>query len=595
MAYLAVVGRLVLASILGLAAHTAPVGAELAFTGTDLSLIAPPDLSSPRATLTTLRDSLEQVYDVLDDAYAEHREDPGLFTSPAVAAKVNKADLLLRRAIAALDLSQVPAVSREQTGTETVLLLKEILDRLPAVPPESVPDAAAVKAGDIDSWTLPYSDIRIDRLTSGPRAGQFVFTAGTVAGARELYDTVRVYAERPDSRSDLYRFYTLTPGDLLPPKWYLWIEELPFWAQDAIFLGESLWQLVGVVLTFLVLFGAWWLIARLYRRRQADPANPPRRLASRLPLPILLIGVCFLAGWIIVDQLNISGTLLLLISIGLQVIACLAAAWAAYLICVGVAEWIVASPRVEAGSIDASLIRLAARVLGIAAAVATLFFGATSIGLPVYGVIAGLGVGGLALGLAARPTLENLIGGLILYADRPVKVGEFCKFGDKMGTVEEIGLRSTRIRAIDRTLITVPNAEFSNMELINLSRRDQTLFDTNLLLRYETTPSQLDKILQGIRELLLARPDVVHESVRVRFTEMGAYALAIHIRAYISRADTSSFLEIQEAILFGIRKIVADEGASIAIPASTTYQVREEPSGTADATKSPLGQPATAG
>lgn len=87
-----------------------------------------------------------------------------------------------------------------------------------------------------------------------------------------------------------------------------------------------------------------------------------------------------------------------------------------------------------------------------------------------------------------RPTLENIVGGFILFADKPVRVGEFCLFGDKMGTVEEIGLRSTRIRALDRTVITVPNADFAQHQIINFTRRDQMLMQTTLGLRYETTP-----------------------------------------------------------------------------------------------------------
>ena len=120
-------------------------------------------------------------------------------------------------------------------------------------------------------------------------------------------------------------------------------------------------------------------------------------------------------------------------------IAYLAAAWVAYLVCVGIGERMAASSRLGRASIDASLIRVAARVVGIAAVITTAFIGATDIGLPIYGVIAGLGVGGLALGLAARPTLENLIGGFILYADRPVRVGDFCKFGDKLARSKRSG------------------------------------------------------------------------------------------------------------------------------------------------------------
>jgi MscS family membrane protein len=292
--------------------------------------------------------------------------------------------------------------------------------------------------------------------------------------------------------------------------------------------------------------------------------------------PILLIGVSLLAKWVIVRQINVSGLVLWAASTVLQGIAYLAAAWVAYLVCVGIGERMAASSRLGRASIDASLIRVAARVVGIAAVVTTAFIGATDIGLPIYGVIAGLGVGGLALGLAARPTLENLIGGFILYADRPVRVGDFCKFGDKNGTIEEIGLRSTRVRAHDRTLITVPNAEFSNMEIINVSRRDQTLLDTTVGLRYETTDGQMQTILEKIRALLGANPEVVHDTIRVRFQELGAYSLGIGIRAFIKAPSTTGFLEVQEGILFGIRKIIAEARAEIAFPSQTNY-ISERP------------------
>src|SRR5207248_1522615 len=91
-------------------------------------------------------------------------------------------------------------------------------------------------------------------------------------------------------------------------------------------------------------------------------------------------------------------------------------------------------------------------------------------------ILAGLGVGGLAIALAAQKTIENLFGGVAVISDRPVFVGDFCRFGDQLGTVEDIGLRSTRIRTLDRTLVTVPNGQFSSITLENFSRRDKMLF-----------------------------------------------------------------------------------------------------------------------
>ena len=485
--------------------------------------------------------------------------------------KLRVADLLLRRAVATLDLSQVLAVSREQTGIEVVLALEEIFDRLPPIDLETIPDAAAVAANELTAWTLPYTDLTIVKLAEGPSAGQFVFSSDTVVEARELYDTVRFYGERMKEGSDLFRFYTLTPGDLLPPKWYYLIEKLPFWAQEAFYLGHALWQWVGILVTLVVLFGGWWLLARAFGRRGGPDADR-RGLLRRLAAPVLLIGVAFLAKWVIVKQINVSGSVLVTASTVLEGIAYVAAAWTAYVVCAGVGERIAASSRIGRTSLDASLIRLAARVAGIAAAITFIFFGATQIGLPVYGVIAGLGVGGLALGLAARPTLENLIGGFILYADRPVRVGEFCKFGDKLGMVEQIGLRSTRIRALDRTLITVPNAEFSNMELINFTRRDQTLLDTVIGLRYDTTPAQMHTILGKIRALLEANPEVIHDTIRVRFQELGTHSLGIGIRAHVRTPHTTAFLEVQEGILFGILKIIEDAGAQIAVMPQMTFE-----------------------
>jgi MscS family membrane protein len=258
----------------------------------------------------------------------------------------------------------------------------------------------------------------------------------------------------------------------------------------------------------------------------------------------------------------------------------------AYLVCAHIGGRIAVSSGLGRASIDASLIRVAGRVAGIAAAIAVMFLGATAIGLPLYGVIAGLGVGGLALGLAARPTLENLIGGLTLYADRPVRVGDVCKFGGEFGMVEEIGLRSTRIRAMDRTLITVPNADFSDMVLTNFTRRDQSLLNTTIALRQDTTVAQIETILAGITELLGANPDVNGEGMRVRFQEIGPYALGIGVRAYVRTTHISEFLVVQEGILFGIMKVIEAAGARIATLPPVAYRVAGSDEG---ATATPNG------
>jgi MscS family membrane protein len=552
--------------LVAFAATMSPSRAEGDLAGADLELIAPPDLSSPRATLEALRTNFDRAYDIFGKAYHQYRNDPGFFASPEVSEQMRIANLLLRRAMSTIDLSQVPLVNRDKTGMETVLLLGEILHRLPAIDPATVPDAAAVAAVGLTAWTLPYTDLDIVRIEEGPDAGRFVFSADTVELAPEVYETVRPYGDRVATGTDLYRFYALGPGDLLPPKWYPLIERLPDWAQRRFFLGHALWQWVGIGLTLLVVFGAWWFVVRLLTRRHADEGHAAGQgFVSRIAPPLLLACAALLARSVIIHQISVSGRILSLASIVLDAIAYLAAAWVAYLVCAQIGGRIATSSGLARASIDASLIRVAGRVVGIAAAIAVLFVGATAVGLPLYGVIAGLGVGGLALGLAARPTLENLIGGLTLYADRPVRVGDVCKFGGEFGIVEEIGLRSTRIRAMDRTLITVPNADFSDMVLTNFSRRDQSLLDTTIVLRLETTTTaQIETILAGITELLLGNPEVNPEWMRVHFQAIGPYGFGIGVRAYIRTTEIGAFLEVQEGILFGIMKVIEAAGARIA-------------------------------
>jgi MscS family membrane protein len=194
-----------------------------------------------------------------------------------------------------------------------------------------------------------------------------------------------------------------------------------------------------------------------------------------------------------------------------------------------------------------------------------------SFGFSVTALIAGLGVGGIAVALAAQKTIENLFGGLTLYGDRPVRVGEFCRFGDKVGTVEEIWIRSTRVRTLDRTVGTIPNAEFSNLQLENSARSDRMRLFAMIGVRYETTPDQLRYILVEVRKLLYAHERVTPDPSRIRFVGFGAYSLDMEIFAYVKTSDWSEFLGIREDIYLRIMDIIEASGTGFAFPSQTLY------------------------
>jgi MscS family membrane protein len=194
-------------------------------------------------------------------------------------------------------------------------------------------------------------------------------------------------------------------------------------------------------------------------------------------------------------------------------------------------------------------------------------------------LLAGLGVGGLAVALAAQKTIENLFGGISVIGDRPVLVGDFCRFGNHVGTVTHIGLRSTRIRTLDRTIISVPNGQFSSMELENFSARDKIWFHQTLRLRRDTTSDQLRQVLSEVLDILQHHPKVEVGSIPVRFTGIGEYSLDIEVFAYVLTPDFDEFLGIQQELLLDIMRAVEDAGTRLAVPLFEGLHVGHTPVG----------------
>jgi MscS family membrane protein len=197
-------------------------------------------------------------------------------------------------------------------------------------------------------------------------------------------------------------------------------------------------------------------------------------------------------------------------------------------------------------------------------------------GVNTTAALAGLGVGGIAVALAAQKTLENVIGGLSLIFDQTVRLGDSLKVSDTVGTVVAIGLRSTRIRTLDRTVLSVPNGQIANANLENFSERDKFRFIHVLGLEYETTPQQIRLILGEITSLLEGKDGVERDSVRVRFIRFGASSLDIEVFALLLSRDFSHFLEVQQALLLRIMEIVQECGAGMAFPSQTIYFARAE-------------------
>jgi MscS family membrane protein len=241
----------------------------------------------------------------------------------------------------------------------------------------------------------------------------------------------------------------------------------------------------------------------------------------------------------------------------------------------------------------AAMLRLARRIADVIAITAGGLVMLHYVGIDPTAALAGLGIGGIAVALAAQKTLENVIGGLSIIFDKAVRVGDFLKVGEMMGTVDDIGLRSTRIRTLDRTILSVPNGQIANANIETLSARDKFWFHHVVGLGYETTATQMRSVVGGIHTYLAAHPMTDPGGpIRVRFFRLGSFSLDIELFAYIYARDWEAFLETQQEMLLEVMGIVERSGAVITLPSQTLHLAERRDdgpgAGRVGVTRSPL-------
>jgi len=525
--------------------------------------LKPLDLSSPRATLKTFLDAGDAVGAYLARDYLR---------SPS-RTKFDHLFSLAGPVVKCLDLTEVAPAARRKTGFAAAAGLYETLNRIQLPPSDQIPDAAqlsGLSGSNPERWVIPDTEIVIERVKSGPRSGEFLFSAGTVARSEEFYQRVRGLAYTRLVPLEHFREITIGGGGWMIP--IAWIKALPPWLRAPI-AEQAAWKWI---ILFLIL-GCCALLLRPVSRlsRRGSSEHQVLHALARLALPLFFLVATPAVTYFALAQINFIGEVASIIQIAATAIMFLAGAWIVWRIAPVLAEAIIATPKINTESIDAYLIRICMRLLGIVVAAGLLAVGASQLGLPVYGILAGLGVGGLAIALAAQPTVENLIGGLSLFADKPIRVGDVCRYGTEEGTVEAIGIRSTRLRGGDRTLTTMPNGVLSKMPLVNLSQRDQMLIRSVIGLRYETSPEQLRYLLVKIREALQRHPKIPPDLVRVRFVGFGASSLDIELFAYVKTTKGPEFLSVREELFLQVMDIVNESGTGFAFPSQTLYFGRD--------------------
>jgi len=457
--------------------------------------------------------------------------------------------------IAAQYLQMNPA--RRQAEGETVAQnLKEVMDRaytgnlrnLSTQPEGALQEG--VPPGRQKYGTMSSGDVEVDldlvRVTD-PNVGKiWLVSSDTLAKLPELYDQVQ--ARQVERR-------------------------LPRWLVKHDVAGMPAWQWLALVLMIPLAAGAGWLLLvvlqipmRWWARRHGHTELESRAVSRPAWLLIATAIHRVLERYLGMPLLQRHYYFQFI-----EVAIIVGANWILW----RVIRWFLHRVRVRAlargQSGTESLVLLGERIIKAVIVVMAAFFVLSVLGFNMSTALAGVGIGTLAVGFGAQQTIANLFGGVSVLGDEVIRVGDVCKFGDRTGTVEDIGLRSTRVRTEERTLLAIPNGTVATINVENLSRRDKMLFKAVLGLHLDTSADRLRSVLAEIRRVLTSHAKIENRTVRVRLIELAATALNVELVCYILTRDFEEFAAVREDVLLHIMRLVEDSGASLASPSQKLY------------------------
>ena len=382
-------------------------------------------------------------------------------------------------------------------------------------------------------------DLFLDRVQRGKSEPVWLFSAEALQEIPRLYD------------------------ELEPP----WIERhVPESLRTVYLLSLPLYRWIAFLLFTPLIFGVAALSTRALSRllkplvRRLTPGQDERMPASLGPLRLLVLAFVFYGS----SFFGLSLATRQFWQQVAQTLIIMALCWLSLRLVDLVAELSLARMERAHRSADTALIRLINRLLKAAILIVAVLLLLYLRDVDLTAALTGLGVGGIAIGFGAQKTIENLFGGIMVISDKPINIGDACRAGEFVGTVEDIGIRSTRIRTVDRTVVSVPNGLLASMSLENFAQRDRMSFQHAVALGHQLTADQLRVVLGRIRGLLAAHPKVDAGSARARLVRITNASLVIEVFAYVLEREQAAFLAIQEELLLGIMDIVESSDASFA-------------------------------
>ena len=524
------------------------------------------DLPKMRLFLWQKALSASQAKDA-SDVPADFRSPYAMVRTFIAAFKKNDLDTAAR----CLDLAEVPEPARPIVGRQLAFKLKEVLDRTVFIIFQDVPDSSV--GLPLEALVHKEGQITAERQVEGARKGQWLFNRATVRSVDRLYNAFESEPILPElaaaGRPVGGPSFRIEPG--------LWLRHrLPGWLRYRFELTNqlsiALYQLLGMVMLFLLVVPVHRLAVRLLARtvkalaRWRGVATVDDEVAAWVR-PI---------GWLAAVWLLIEGVRLL--SLRMEPAgACLALLVPTFWLVLALAAYqminpilkLVAGPAVTPGG-EASFAAMGFPVMSLVLKILVAVLGLARVlklfGFDVGTVLAGLGIGGLAVALAAQDSLKNFFGSLMLIADRTFRVGDLVQIGTNEGVVETVGLRCTRIRALDDSLMTIPNSDLTTSHITNFGARRYRRFRTQLNIAHGTSPEVLIKFREGILEQIRNHPNVRQEKYEVAVNDLGSSGIQLLIQVFFEVPDFHAELLARDSLILEILRLAERLGIAFDTP-----------------------------
>ena len=463
------------------------------------------------------------------------------------------------KAVEYLDLRNLPRKYRSFQPTRLAQMLAVVIQREIWIDLEKLSDDPKGEAGD----GLPDYRDELGRIQDGDK--EFVLLMQRVPGDEGLL-IWKVSNATVARIADLYEEFGYSPL----------VETFAETVPEGRFLGIEYFKWVMSVSAALIAYPAFMLLGLGLARLFSRPASPLYPRVKRFFIGPFALMAAALIMYVVIRELGVGITGQRMVRA--HTVNSIILVWL-LLSGIGLMRDVYTSRLAQQGREGAIvLLKPAAQSLSILIIIVAVLVWLDNVGFNITTLLAGLGVGGIAVALALQKPMEDILGALSLYTQQPMRVGDYCRIGNEVGTVEEIGLRTTRIRSLDNSVTSIPNARLASEAIDNFSARQKFLYNPTLRLRIDTSREQLDQVLKGVRGLLASHEKIVQDNPRIRFQNIGKDALELVVFAYTDTRTFPDYLEVAEDLNMKILDIVSGAGTTLALPGQTLYM---EPPGLA--------------